>query len=121
MSNAVSRNRVYAVIDGERAYQIDQKGNAKRHEGQPEMTPGEQILCLEHLVLEARKAWYQPDGGTACLPHIRKLAAIAVQCMELHGAPVREGYEGITEQSTADRGHFGFYSEQDIGDSLSVR
>lgn len=87
-----SRAEVFSAIDGERAYQDAGQGNARRHEGRPEMNPGECILCIEHLVHEARKAWYKPDGGTACLPHIRKLAAVAVQCMENHGAPEREGF-----------------------------
>lgn len=87
-----SRAEVFSAIDGERAYQDEGRGNAKRHEGSPVMNPGECILCLEHLVVEARNAWYKPDGGKACLPHIRKLAAVAVQCMENYGAPEREGF-----------------------------
>lgn len=80
---------VYAAIDTERAYQDAQVGNAKRHEGQPPMTPGEHILCMEKCLQDARDIWYKPEGGQACLDHIRKVAALAVQCMERHGAPSR--------------------------------
>jgi hypothetical protein len=86
------RSEVYAAIDSERAYQDAQQGNAKRHEGQPPMTPGEYILCMEKCLHDAREAWYKPDGGTACLPFIRKVTALGVGAMELHGAPRREGF-----------------------------
>jgi len=88
----VNRNEVYAAIDSERAYQDVGAGNAKRHEAMPSMTPGEHILCIEKILNDAREAWYKPDGGVNCLPHLRKAAALAVQCMERYGAPRREGY-----------------------------
>jgi hypothetical protein len=74
----------------EREYQDAQLGNAKRHEGQPPMTPGEYILCMEKCLQDAREAWYKPNGGTACLEHVRKVGALAMASMELHGAPIRE-------------------------------
>lgn len=85
----VPRDHVYDVIDGERRYQIEQRGNAKRHEGQPEMTPGEYLLCMEKCLADARAAWYAPNGGEACLEHVRKVTALGVACMEIHGAPFR--------------------------------
>lgn len=85
----LTRQAAYQAIDGERNYQDSQRGNAKRHEGQPPMTPGELILCMEKCLADARAAWYKPDGGTACLPEIRKVAALGVQCMERYGAPER--------------------------------
>jgi hypothetical protein len=84
-----TRAEVYDVIDGERAYQDAQQGNAKRHEGQPPMTPGEHLLCMEELLKVARETWYKPDGGQTCLHHVRKAVAVGVQCMERHGAPPR--------------------------------
>ncbi len=80
------RSEVYAVIDGERDYQDAGRGNAKRHDG---MTPGEFILCMEKCLQDARVAWYAPNGGVACLDHVRKVSALGVQCMEVHGAPAR--------------------------------
>lgn len=89
MSPAASRTEVYAAIDGERDYQDAGRGNARRHENRPAMTPGEIILCMQHCLVAARTAWYAPDGGTACLEHIRKVTALGVQAMELYGAPPR--------------------------------
>lgn len=93
-----SRDIVYAVIDGERQYQDDQQGNAKAHEnriGGPEkpMDTGSFLLCMEKCLADAREAWYKPDGGTTCLPFVRKVAALAVATMEHYGAPPRQGYE----------------------------
>lgn len=85
----ITRENVYDVIDGERDYQDAQTGNAKRHEDQPVMTPGEMLLCMEECLQQARQAWYKPDGGAQCLPFIRKVTALGVQCMERHGAPRR--------------------------------
>lgn len=83
------RDVVYVAVDSERDYQDAQRGNAKRHVGQPEMTPGEYILCMEKCLADAREAWYRPDGGTSCLPFVRKVTALGVACMEKHGAPPR--------------------------------
>lgn len=85
-----TKNEVMGAVLSEREYQDDQRGNAKRHEGQPPMTPGELILCMEKCLEDARRAWYAPDGGEACLPHVRKVTALGFQCMERYGAPHRK-------------------------------
>jgi hypothetical protein len=84
-----TRNEVYKAVDSERDYQDNGRGNSRRHEGMPELTPGECILIMEKLLADARLSWYAPDGGVACLDHIRKVTAVGVKCMEVHGAPVR--------------------------------
>ena len=84
-----TREYVYSVIDGEREYQIAQKRNSKRHEGQPPMTPDEYILCMERCLARAREVWYHPNGGVDCLRYVRKITALGVACMERHGAPLR--------------------------------
>lgn len=84
-----TRQEAYGAIDTERDYQDAQRGNSQRHDGMPPMTPGELILCMEKCLADARAAWYAPDGGTGCLPHIRKVAALGVQAMERYGAPPR--------------------------------
>jgi hypothetical protein len=87
------RQEVYAAIDSERAYQDAGAGNAQRHENAPpQLTPGEVILCMEKCLADARDAWYKPNGGVACLPFLRKTAALGVQAMEHFGAPRREGF-----------------------------
>ncbi len=85
-----SRNEVYKVIDSERDYQEAQQGNSRRHAGQPAMTPGEYILCMEKCLADARDTWYKPDGGVNSLPFIRKVTALGVAAMELWGAPKRD-------------------------------
>lgn len=87
-----SEHDVLVAVASERAYQDAGAGNAKRHPGQPDMTPGEIILCMEKCLADARATWYRPDGGKACLHDIRKVVALGCQAMELHGAPKREGY-----------------------------
>ena len=84
-----TREQVYSAINTKRDYQDAGRGNAKRHEGQPAMTPGEYILCMEKCLEDARTTWYRQDGGELCLNHVRKVAALSVACMELHGAPPR--------------------------------
>ena len=83
------RYEVYRAINSERNYQDAQLGNAKRREGQPPMSPGEIILCMEECLMKARETWYRPDGGEKCLDDIRKVTALGVLCMERYGAPHR--------------------------------
>lgn len=85
-----TRHDVFHALNTERDYQDAGKGNAKRHQGMPEMTPGEYILCMERCLNAAREAWYKPDGGAFCLEDIRKVTALGVACMELYGAPPRQ-------------------------------
>jgi len=85
----VSRAEVYNVVDGERIYQRNGRGNALRHTDQPPMTTGEYILCMEETLKQAREAWYKPDGDQQCLHAIRKTTALGVAAMEIHGAPPR--------------------------------
>jgi hypothetical protein len=44
---------------------------------------------MERYLNSAREAWHRPDGGSACLPDIRKVTALGVAAMELYGAPPR--------------------------------
>lgn len=85
-----TREEVYIALSTERSYQDAQRGNAKRHEGMPAMTPGEYLLCMEKCLQDARGVWYRPDGSAECLEHVRKVAALGVAVMELYGAPHRQ-------------------------------
>lgn len=54
------------------------------------MTIGEEILAMEEYVLKARAAWIieaRPEINALAI--VRKIAGIAVRCMEEHGAPKR--------------------------------
>lgn len=92
--NKASRAEVYAAIDSERAYQDQGRGNAQRvgeFEGVA-LTPGELIVTMEHILLQARTAWYAPNGPELAAGFIRKLAGCAVQYGERYGMPARDGH-----------------------------
>lgn len=97
------RERVYDVIDGERDYQEAGEGNAQRHENAPpHLSVGENILCMEQCLADARAAWYKPNGGTAALPFIRKAAALGVQALENFGSPPREYHVPVSANITGE-------------------
>jgi hypothetical protein len=99
----IGRERVYDVIDGERDYQEAGEGNAKRHaDAPPNLSVGENILCMEQCLADARAAWYKPDGGTNALPFIRKVAALGVQALENFGAPPREYHVPVSANITGE-------------------
>jgi hypothetical protein len=77
----MERARVYKLIDGERKYQ-DKKWNGPR-------TVGEELFLLETLMAKAKPAWADHNGDFEALAIIRKIAAVAVRCMENHSTPPR--------------------------------
>lgn len=89
-----SREKVYDVIDGERDYQNAGQGNASPHVNSShtagKLTPEGGLVCLEHILSEARATWYKPGGDKVMMPLIRKIAGVAVQLMENYGAQPRE-------------------------------
>lgn len=72
----------YKAIDSEREYQ-ETKWTGHEHE------VGAYITMLDFYVAEAKKGWVKNSGDAAALESIRKIAGIAVACMEAHGAPER--------------------------------
>lgn len=84
----IKRATVYAVIDSERAYQ-----DRMWPVGETGLTVGESIVLLQQYVTQAVEQWTSQVGDQAALHQIRKVAAIAVRCMENHGAPYRTGAE----------------------------
>lgn len=96
MDNLINRRLVYDVIDDERDYQDNRwPGNNPLSEtfGVTDgHTVGGSLLMIEEYCLRARKAWNDSLGDNETLHHLRKIAAIAVRAMEIHGAPRREGY-----------------------------
>ena len=84
MTSKPPRADVYAAIDGERDYQDKQwKGPDHQHE------VGAYITMLTYYVQKAQEAWTVKSGDYDALHVIRKIAGIAVHCMEEHGAPKR--------------------------------
>jgi hypothetical protein len=84
-----NRNTVYAAIDSEREYQ-DRVWSENAPTDPRPLSIGKDILLIEEYVTKARLAWskeMRPELGA--LEQIRKIAGIAVRCMENHGAPKR--------------------------------
>lgn len=77
--------KAVAAILGEREYQ-DQKwgGIVARPHSVPEW-----ILIMEEELEEAKKAWRDADGIGDSLHEVRQVAAVALACLEQHGAPLR--------------------------------
>jgi len=86
----MERKEVYKRIDGERDYQ-DKAWVARRTaDGTPDEEKGvaEWITYIEHHLREAKNAVYYLDTNQA-LAEIRKVTALGVRAMEIHGCPER--------------------------------
>lgn len=89
------RNEVYAAIDTERDYQdrvwAENNPVNPTHPTDPRpLSIGEDILLMEEYLSRARTKWtgaLRPE--LEALDIVRKVAGIAVRCMEAHGAPRR--------------------------------
>jgi len=91
VSRPTEREAAYAAIDSERAYQ-DQVWPTTTNEPRPHRhTVGEEIVLLQSYTGKAVEAWTVNEGDKAALDVIRKIAAIAVRAMELHGVVERSG------------------------------
>lgn len=84
----MERQKVYELIDGEREYQ-DQLGNLENRTDGKDHTVGEYITMMGHYYNEMVTAWTMNAGDRPALEIMRKIAGIAVHCMEDHGAPAR--------------------------------
>jgi hypothetical protein len=86
------RSMVYAAIDSERNYQDQFVGKDPTRVGQidPDHSVGEYLVMLSTYLRKAQDAWTENPGDSAALHQIRKIAGIAVHCMEDHGAPHRK-------------------------------
>jgi GTP cyclohydrolase III len=83
------REEVYRVIDAERDYQNSLgPDRTDTEDGSHEV--GEYITMLHHYLNEATSSWTKNAGSQAALHNMRKIAAIAVRCMEEHGALERD-------------------------------
>jgi hypothetical protein len=84
------RSEVYRAIDREREYQDAQKGNAVSDLPRSYST-AEWLNVIATYVRKAQDAWSgpHPAGREQALHEVRKIAALAVICMEQNGAPPR--------------------------------
>lgn len=86
----MERQEVYNRIDTERQYQDlrwtpRRAANGVRDEEKP---PAEWINYMEFHLNEAKRAVYELNDEEA-LAQVRKVAALGVRCLELHGCPER--------------------------------
>lgn len=86
MAQVMKREHVYAIIDTERDYQ-DSLGPDRTDKSQKSV--GDYLVLLHHYSEQGIAAWAQNPGNREALREIRKVAAIAVRCMEEHGAEPR--------------------------------
>lgn len=78
----INRADAYAAVDSERDYQDARWGDT--------LSIGEQILLAEEYISIARGEWAQEKPPEArALNVMRKIAGIAVHCLEDHGSPQR--------------------------------
>lgn len=84
------RQEVYAAIDSERDYQDEAKGNA-RSDLARDYSTAEWLNMIATYTRKAQDAWSgpHPEGVYASIDIVRKIAALAVVCMEQNGAPSR--------------------------------
>jgi hypothetical protein len=85
-----TRDEVYAAIDGERDYQIAMAFNAHGDPTNDRTKSLEEFLLYMHDYLneaihQASRTW-GPEAYCKPLETVRKVAALAVAAMEVHGA-----------------------------------
>ena len=107
-----SRADVYEIINSERDYQDQHRIHDPL---QPAFTTGDYITMMRVYVDKLAPAWAFNLGVAPedVLHNMRKIAAIAVQCMEVHGAPSRSveglgqwGKRSMAEQAASKTSKF---------------
>lgn len=82
----MERKKVYELIDEEREYQ---DGKDERSiESDNLHSVADWVVYLDYQIQEAKKKVYMLDKNAA-LEHVRKIAALAVACMESNETPSR--------------------------------
>ena len=75
----MERTRVYQAIDTEREYQHNLARNIIKRQ-----TPMEHLAIISKICRDMEEDWYN-NPGQPPMSHMRKIAAVAVRCMEEHG------------------------------------
>jgi hypothetical protein len=81
--NKASREEAYKAVDSEREYQQ----TLTRHDVKFQQ-PMEHLAIIKRIVRDMEDHWYD-KAGQPPMDFMRKIAAVAVRCMEQHGAPHR--------------------------------
>jgi hypothetical protein len=86
----MEREEIYTRIDGERDYQDANWGSRRQMDGTPdeEKPVAEWINYIEYHIGKAKEKVYHLDTEGAT-HELRKVAALAVRAMEIHGCPER--------------------------------
>lgn len=87
------REAVFGAIAEERDHQDRKWGTVEEHPHEV----GSWLTIMDQLLEDAKRAWMSQPGDHGALDEIRKVAAVAVACMDQHG-PVRRS----TPPSVAD-------------------
>lgn len=85
------RSEVYAAIDGERAYQ-DSLWNPETTPSEGRHSVTEWLVYMQDYLTQAMNQVSRnadPQAAQMALHTVRKIAAMAVACMEQNGAPKR--------------------------------
>jgi len=87
----MNRSVVYKAIDSERDYQDSfiEKDPTRHDASLPDHSVGDYIVMLTTYVREAQENWTRNGGVEKAQDSIRKIAGIAVHCMEDHGVQPR--------------------------------
>ena len=88
LKNRVPRTEVYRVIDTERDHQESLPSNRSEDPKRTRMV-AEYLTMLDYYVSHAQETWTMRSGNELVLDDMRKIAALAVRCMEEWGAPER--------------------------------
>jgi len=85
----VTRNDVYKAIDTERDYQAQVISTDPSICKVIPKSVGDYLTMMQGYMNRTFETWVSTAGNEPTLHFIRKVAAIAVKCMEQHGAPSR--------------------------------
>lgn len=88
----MERKEIYNRIDSERNYQDQNWGSRRQMDGTPdeEKPVAEWINYMEYHLAKAKERVYHLDTEGATV-EIRKVTALGVRAMEIHGCPPRSG------------------------------
>ncbi|SRR6266550_5443932 len=86
-----SRSEVFRAIDGERDYQDSRQGNAARPNIDDNRDLGSLITLIDVYVGKVKVGFAgpHPSGKSEALEQLRKVAALAVLALEIHGVTFR--------------------------------
>lgn len=92
MHRPIAREYAYSAIDKERNYQDAMLGNSARETKETNRDLGALILLTDAYLGKVKAAFAgpSPEGRTSALDQLRKVAALAVLAMELHGVEERK-------------------------------